>query len=134
MGNCSSNRFNHFSLVSIALAISIPLQGVAAVTMPICEDVSAPALSMKVDNESYASVMSTSVDCHTMSTSNCSDESNKDCSKMKCSFCHVSVYQLPETNKIALIYGYRTAYPDLTIPLYQHFSPPLLHPPKHSFS
>jgi len=87
-------------LVSIALAISIPLQGVAAVTMPICEDVSAPALSMKVDNESYASVMSTSVDCHTMSTSNCSDESNKDCSKMKCSFCHVSVYQLPETNKI----------------------------------
>lgn len=122
-------------LVSIALAISIPLQGVAAVIMPICDGAPLPAVNMKVDTATSASaVMSASVDCHTISTSNCSDESSKDCTNMKCSFCHVSVYQLPETNNIALIDCYSTGYPDLTIPLYQHFSPPLLHPPKQSFS
>lgn len=119
-------------LVSIALAVSIPLQGVAAVTMPICEDAPLPVVSMKIDTT--VAVMGMSVDCHTISTSNCSNESSKDCSNMKCSFCHVSVYQLPEASNIALIEGYSTEYPDLTIPLYQHFSPPLLHPPKHSFS
>ena len=122
-------------LVSIALAISIPLQDVAAVTMPICEDATLPGVSMKVGHATNASaVMDMSVYCHTKSISNCSDGSSKDCSNMKCSFCHVSVYQLPETNNIALIDGCSTAYPELTIPLYQHFSPPLLHPQKHSFS
>jgi len=119
-------------LVSIALAISIPLQGVAAITMPICEDAPLPAVSMKV--ATAAAVMDMSADCHTKSKSSGLNGSSKDCTNMKCSFCHVSVYQLPEANNIALIDGYSTAYPELTIPLYQHFSPPLLHPPKQSFS
>lgn len=119
-------------LVSIALAISVPLQGVAAVTMPICEDAPLSAVSMKVDTA--AAVMDMSADCHTKSTSSGLNGGSKDCSNMKCSFCHVSVYQLPEANNIALIDGYSTAYPELTIPLYQHFSPPLLHPPKQSLS
>lgn len=122
-------------LVSIALAISIPLQGVAAVTMPICEVAPLPAVSMQVGTATNASaVMDMSVDCHTKSISNCSDGSSKDCSNMKCSICHMSVYQLPEAINIALIDGYSTRYPELTIPLYQHFSPPLLHPPKQSLS
>lgn len=119
-------------LVSIALSISIPLQGVAAVTMPICEDAPMPAVSMKV--HTAATVTDISINCHTKSISNCSDGSSKDCSNMKCSICHVSVYHLPEANNIALIDGYSTTYPELTIPLYQHFSPPLLHPPKQSLS
>lgn len=123
-------------LVSIALAISVPLQGIAAVTMPICDDAPLPVVSMKahtsINNE--AMDMSMSADCHTKSTSSGLGGSSKDCSNMKCSFCHVSVYQLPEANNIALIDGYSTAYPELPIPLYQHFSPPLLHPPKQSLS
>jgi hypothetical protein len=120
-------------LVSIALAISIPLQGLAAVTMSICEDSPLPVVSMNVD-ASINTVMDMPADCHHESASNCSDKSSQDCSNMKCSFCHVSVFQLPDTNHVVQMDSYSTTYPDLTIPLYQFFSPPLLHPPKQSLS
>ena len=91
-------------LVFIALAISIPLQGIAATTMPVCIDSPLSSNTTKVDhvaNNSEVTEMST--DCHLKTTSTCIDENSKDCSAMNCSFCHVSLFQLPHANNIGRI-------------------------------
>lgn len=122
-------------LVFIALAISIPLQGIAAATMPVCIDSPLSSNTTKVDHvANNAEVTEISTDCHLKTSRTCIDENSKDCSTMNCSFCHVSLFQLPNANNIVFIDSHSTAYSDLTIPLYQHFSPPLLHPPKQSLS
>lgn len=122
-------------LVFMALAISIPLQGIAGATMPVCIDTPLPSNSIKLDHvANNAKVMEMSTDCHLQTSSKCIDENSNDCSTMNCSLCHVSLFQLPNTNNIVLIDSHSTVYSDLTIPLYQHFLPPLLHPPKQSFS
>lgn len=122
-------------LVFIALAVSIPLQGIAAATMPVCIDSPLQSQTIKVDHVANNAKMSEmTVDCHFQTSSNCIDENSKDCSTMNCSLCHVSLFQLPNANNIVFIDNHSTVYSDLTIPLYQHFSPPLLHPPKQSLS
>ncbi len=122
-------------LVFIALAISIPLQGIAGATMPVCIDTPLPSKSIKLDRvANNAKVTEISNDCHLLISSKCIDENSKDCSTMNCSLCHASFFQLPDANNIFFIDSHSTAYYDLIIPLYQHFSPPLLHPPKTSLS
>lgn len=122
-------------LVFIALAISIPLQGVAAATMPICNDSFLPFSNTRVNYEANHAVMTEmSDDCQTDAGSNCVDMSSQDCSSMKCSFCHINVFQLPNTSSTVITDSYNTTYPELTIRPYQFFILPLLHPPKQTLS
>lgn len=118
-------------LVIIALAISIPLQGIAAATMSICNDSLLPASNINVNHEANHAVMTEMSDnCQTEASSNSVDASSQDCSSMKCSFCHINVFQLPNTSSIVNIDSYNSRYPELTIRPYQFFVIPLLHPPK----
>lgn len=121
-------------IVFISLVVSIPLQGIAAATMPICIDSPLPTNSIKAVQLANDAKVEMSIDCHLKTSNNCIDENSKDCSNMKCSFCHVSLFQLRNANNIVFIDSRSTVYSDLTIPLYQHFSPPLLHPPKQPLS
>jgi hypothetical protein len=122
-------------LVFIALAISIPLQGMAAATMPICNDSFLPVSNTHVNHEAnHAVKIEMSNDCQTEASSNCTDVSCQDCSNMKCSLCHINLFQLPNTSSTVITDSYNTTYPELTIRPYQFFILPLLHPPKQTLS
>lgn len=122
-------------IVFIALAVSIPLEGIAAATMPTCIDSPLPTNSIKADHlANDAKVMEMPTDCHLKTSNNCIDVNSKDCSNMNCSICHISLFQLPNANNIVFIDSCITVFPNLTISFYQHLSPPLLHPPKQSLS
>ena len=122
-------------LVTIALAVSIPLQGLAAVSMPTC-NMSKDSMNMNIVTTSVRSeismdksvVKSSSCD---MNVKNCCDSSgNKTCSDQKCSICHLSVFQLPNTGVLAIPDSLVSVYQDLISEPYQTFPPALFHPPK----
>jgi hypothetical protein len=125
--------------VTIALAISIPLQGLAGVAMPACnmsKDAMAANMPMNaVTNDvtmSQSDVKAASCD---MMNENCCDLSgNKICSDQKCAICHLSILQLPDTGLLTAPEILTTAYLDLVDDNYQTFPPGLFHPPKHLFS
>lgn len=122
-------------IVFIGLAISILLQGIAVAKMPICIDSPLPTNSVKTDHlANDAKDMEMSTDCHFKTGTDCIDENSKNCSNMKCSFCHVSLFHFPNANNIVFIDSHSIVYSDLTISFYQHLSPPLLPPPKHPIS
>ncbi len=125
--------------VTITLAISIPLQGLAGVAMPACnmsQDVTATSMAMNAVHHdvtmSQSDVKASSCD---MMNKNCCDMSgNKTCSDQKCSICHLSILQLPDTGLLTAPEILATTFLDLIDDNYQTFPPGLFHPPKHLFS
>lgn len=125
--------------LTIALAISIPLQGFAGIAMPVC--------NMSKDTMGASMVMSSAHNDTTMSQSdviagngdmidkNCGDMTgNKTCPDQKCSMCHTSILQLPNASLLTVPEIIATTYLDLINDNYQTFPPGLFHPPKHLFS
>lgn len=122
-------------LVTIALAVSIPLQGLAALSMPACNMSSDSMKTSMVMSPSHASVVISksvvkSVSCD-MTVKNCCDLSgNKSCSDQKCSTCQLSVFQLPDTGALLVPNNLASDYQDLIGESYQTFPTSLFHPPK----
>lgn len=125
--------------VIIALAITIPLQAVAGLTMPSCnmsKDTMAASMAMNAGhndvNMSQSDAKAASSD---MIDKNCCDMSgNKICSDQKCAICHLSILQLPDTDLLTAPEILATTYFDLINDNYQTFPSGLFHPPKHLFS
>ena len=122
-------------LVTIALAFSIPLQGLAAVTMPACNMSSDSMKTSMLMSTSHASVtigksVVKSASCD-MKVKNCCDLSgNKTCSDQKCSTCHFGAFQLPNSSLLVMPDSLASVYHDLMSEPYQTFPPALFHPPK----
>lgn len=122
-------------LVTIALAVSIPLQGLAAVTMPTCnmsQDSMKTSILMATShtNVGMNKLVVKSASCD-MNMKNCCDLSgNKTCSDQKCSICHLSVFQLPNTGVLAMPDSLVSEYQNLISEPYQTFPTTLFHPPK----
>lgn len=119
-------------LVTIVLAVSIPLQGFASVSMPACSNMSMGAKvsvsSSHTNNMHKVTVVSAACD---MKVKNCCLQGgNKTCSDQKCSTCHLSVFQLPSTGLLVMPDRLTTEYQDLISQPYQNFPPTLFHPPK----
>ena len=121
--------------VTLMLAVSIPLQGLAAVSMPICNMSKDSMKASMVMSSSHTNVainksVVKSASCD-MSMKNCCDLSgNKTCSDQKCSTCQLSVFQLPNTDALFVPDSLVSVYQDLISESYQTFPPALFHPPK----
>ena len=121
--------------VTLMLAVSIPLQGLAAVSMPVCNMSKYAMKASTVMSSSHTNVainksIVKSVSCD-LNMKNCCDLSgNKTCSDQKCSICQLSVYQLPNTGVLLVFDSLASVYQDLISESYQTFSPALFHPPK----
>jgi len=125
--------------VTIALAITIPLQAVAGLTMPACnmsKDTMAASMAMHAGHNDVTMSQSDSKAARSdMIDKNCCDMSgNKTCSDQKCSVCHLSILQLPDTGLLTVPEILATTYLDLINDNYQIFPSGLFHPPKHLFS
>ena len=122
-------------LVTLLLAVSIPLQGLAAVSMPVCnmsKDTMKTSMVMTASHTNFAINKSVvkSASCD-MNMKNCRDLSgNKTCSDQKCSTCQLSVFQLPNTVALFVPDSLVSVYQDLISESYQTFPPALFHPPK----
>ena len=122
-------------LVTLLLAVSIPLQGLAAVSMPVCnmsKDAMKTSMVMTTSHTNIAINKSVvkSASCD-MNMKNCCDlSSNKTCSDQKCSTCQLSVFQLPNTGVLLVPDSLASVYQDLLSESYQTFPPALFHPPK----
>jgi hypothetical protein len=121
-------------LVTLALAFSIPLQVLAAVTMPVCSMSPTEMNNSMVMNSSTmdgAMAMNQPCDkeCHECCVSQSNNQS-KGTSGQKCFVCHLSAIQMP----IALMPGatvmIATKFPPLIDELYQTFPSGLYRPPK----
>lgn len=121
-------------LVTIALTVSIPLQGFAAVIMPACNPTTASmSENMSMSSHSTTMVMDHQAADESMPCDNdCCKQtgSNHTCSDQKCFTCHLSVFDLPATILLLLVDNAAMTYNDLLSEPYQIYSPPLLHPPK----
>lgn len=119
-------------LVVIVLAVSIPLQGLASVSMPVCSNMSmdANALVSSSHTNSMHTVSVMAAACDMKVKNCCLPSGGKTCSDMKCSICHLSVLQLPNTGLLAMPDRLATGYQDLINQPYQNFPPTLFHPPK----
>ena len=120
-------------LVTIILALSIPLQGFASVSMPACGNMSMGAKVLVSTSHSETSMHKTtavSAACDMNVKNCCLPSGGKTCSDMKCSICHLSVFQLPSTGLLGMPDRLTTAYQDLINQPYQNFPPTLFHPPK----
>ena len=121
--------------VTLMLAVSIPLQGLAAVSMPVCNMSKDAMKTSMVMSSSHVNVAMTksvvkSANCD-MNMKNCCDLSgNKTCSDQKCSTCQLSVFQLPITGALLVPDSLASVYQDLISESYQTFPPALFHPPK----
>ena len=122
-------------LVTIALTISIPLQGLAAVSMPTC-DMSQESMKTNImmasshTNVGMNKLVVISASCD-MKVKNCCDTNgNKTCSDQKCSICHFGAFQLPDSGVLAMPDTLVSEYQDLISEPYQTFPPALFHPPK----
>lgn len=125
--------------VTITLAISIPLQGLAGVAMPACnmsKDAMAASMPMNaVNNDVTMGQLDVKAASCNMMNKNCCDVSgSKTCSDQKCAICHLSILQLPDTGLLRVPEIVATTYLDLINDNYQTFPPGLFHPPKHLFS
>lgn len=122
-------------LVTIALAVSIPLQGLAAVSMPACnmsKDSMKTSMAVSASHANVANdkLVLTATGCD-MKIKNCCDTNgNNTCSDQKCSICHFGAFQLPGTGLLAMPDSLASVYQDLMSEPYQTFPPALFHPPK----
>jgi len=122
-------------LVTIVLAVSIPLQGFATVSMPACnmsKDSMSASMSMSSTHSNIAMDKPTvkSAGCDMNFKNCCVPISSKTCSDQKCSICHLSVFQLPDSGLLVMPDRLATKYQDLISESYQIFPPSLFHPPK----
>ena len=121
--------------VTLILAVSIPIQGFATVSMPACntsKDDMKTSMVMSISHTNVAINKSVvkSASCD-MNMKNCCDlSSNKTCSDQKCSTCQLSVFQLPITGALLVPDRLASDYQDLISESYQTFPPALFHPPK----
>lgn len=128
-------------IVTIVLAVSIPLQGLATVSMPACNmskvsmgagmAMKSVGINMTIDKSigmNEANVKSTVCDMNFKNC--CAPVSSKTCSDQKCSTCYLNVFQLPDTGLLSITDKIAMDYQDLISEPYQTFPPAPFHPPK----
>jgi len=118
-------------IATIALAVSIPLQGFAAVSMSACNT---SKVSMGASMGMNSAHTNTALDKSTVQSAACDKNccvptGSNSCFDQKCSTCHLSVFQLPDTRLLAMP-DLATVYQDLISESYQTFPPALFRPPK----
>src|SRR3989344_638735 len=120
-------------IATIALAISIPLQGLAATTMPLCATQASHLASMSMGSASTNTAMPDSIG-QALPDKNCQDccgtQSSNNCPGEKCFTCHISIVQIPVKDIAAAPPIVAAKYPDLINEHYQTFTPALFRPPK----
>lgn len=126
--------------VTIVLAVGIPLQGFAAVSMPACNMSKASMGNSMAMNSTLNIAMNQSieVDGTTVKSAGCDMNfknccvpiSSKTCADQKCSICYLSVFQLPDTALLVMPDRLTTDYQDLISEPYQTIPSALFHPPK----
>lgn len=127
--------------VTIALAVSMPLQGFAAVSMPACNMSKASmgsSLTMNSTPIQMAMNQSIAMDETVIKTAACDmnfkncclPNGSNSCSDQKCSICHLSVFQLADTSLLVIPDRLTTDYQDFISESYQTIPSALFHPPK----
>lgn len=121
-------------IVTAVLAASIPLQGVAAATMPLCS-MSAAAMN------SAMAMSSSTMDKGMLQNQPC-DESCQECCvpqnsnpvkntpSQKCFVCYLGAIQVPVAFTLTALPEVATRFPPLISEHYQTFLPGLYRPPK----
>jgi hypothetical protein len=120
-------------LVTILLAVSIPLQGFASISMPTCGNMPMGAnvlVTTSHANTMIDKVTAMSAACDMNVKNCCLLGGGKTCSNLKCSICHLSVFQLTSTGLLDMPDTLATEYQDLINQPYQNFPPTLFRPPK----
>jgi hypothetical protein len=121
-------------LVTLALVISIPLQALAAVTMPVCSmSPTAMNASMVMSSTIMDGAMSMNQPCDKECRECCvpqSSNQSKETSGQKCFVCYLSAIQMPVVLMPAATAAIATKFPPLIDEQYQTFPPGLYHPPK----
>lgn len=121
-------------LLILVLAASIPLEGLAAVTMPLC---SMPYVAMGSDMAMNSSTMDDGMarnqpcdkHCQECCVSQNSNQS-KETSDQKCFVCYLSAIQRPVAPILAAVPDIANKFPPLLNEHYQIFPPALYRPPK----
>lgn len=122
--------------VAISLAITIPLQGVAGIIMPVCDmsqDNMTANIFTNIENTNSIidplNVITTSNDLTHKSCGEMSDY--KTCPDQKCSSCHTSFINLPNISLHTAPLMLANKYHDLISNHYQTLPTSLFHPPKY---
>ena len=128
-------------LILMLVAVSLPLQGLAAVSMPACNMAKAtmhgstvmPSTDAHMRMDETASingVVDASTSCAMTFKNGSTPISHKTCSDQQCSICYLSVVQLPEAGLLPMPNTLLIEYQDLINMPYQTFPTALFHPPK----
>jgi hypothetical protein len=121
-------------LVTFVLAISIPLQVLAAVAMPVCS-MSSTAMNanMVMTSAIMDDVMILNQPCDKECRECCvpqSSNQSKGTPGQKCFVCHLSAIQMPVALILVATSTIATKFPPLIDEQYQTFPPGLYRPPK----
>jgi hypothetical protein len=120
-------------IATIAVMISIPLQGLAGTNMPLCTNQASHVASMSMGSTSTNTAMPDSIG-QALPDKNCQDccgtQSSNNCPGEKCFTCHISMIQIPVKVIAAAPPIVVTRYPDLIKEHYETLTPALFHPPK----
>lgn len=122
-------------LVTLALAFSIPLQVLAAVTMPVCSmSLTAMNTNMVMNSPTMDGAMPINQPCDKEYQECCGSQSNnksKETSGQECFVCHLSAIQMPiAPPMLGAIAKIVTKFPPLIDEQYQTFPPTFYRPPK----
>lgn len=128
-------------LVTIVLAVSIPLQGFASISMPACNMSKASMGKSMAMNSTQINIgmnQSIEVDRTTVQSAGCDmnfkncciPNSSKTCADQKCATCHLTVFQLPDSSLLVIPDRLTTDYQELISEPYQTIPSALFHPPK----
>lgn len=126
-------------LVTVALAVSIPLQGFAAVVMPACNS-SSSSINDNMSMSAHSVTTMAAMDHATAQAMPCDDHcckpasNSQKCSDQKCFMCHLTVFDFPNTRLLVLADDTAMIYHDMISEPYHVYSPPLFHPPKPLFA
>ena len=121
--------------VTLILAVSIPIQGFAALSMPVCnmsKDSMKPSMVMGNSQANVAMNKSDvkSAKCDMKIKNCCFPSGGNGCSDQKCSTCQLSVFQLTNLDTLLVPDSSASVYQDLISDSYQTFPQALFHPPK----
>jgi hypothetical protein len=118
-------------IIMLVLAVSLPLEGLAAITMPLCSMPTMPNEIMTGStqvNEITAQPQACDQNCQ-VCVSQGSHDSAKPTSQ-KCFICHLSVMQVSVVPSVSAAPVKATKFPDMLHRNYQTFAPSLFRPPK----
>jgi hypothetical protein len=120
-------------IIMLVLAVSLPLEGLAAITMPLCSMSTMPMNETMAEGTHVDEITVQSQACDQNCQDCCVSQGSHDSAKptgQKCFICHLSVIQLPVVTSVSAAPVKATKFPDMLHRNYQTFAPSLFRPPK----